>query len=193
MIPTKFLLPATKSISGDELEEDLVLKLPEEMRPVLKRPLGILLKDTQSFMKFLKEKNPPRLVAVGDVVTASLLAAGVEPDVVIVDSIVMKSPAEKDMCEVIERFKGREVKVKNPAGTLTPELRRALKTARPPMKVVVKGEEDLATIPAVLSSPLGSLVVYGQPGQGLVAVEVTEEKREEFLKFLQQFERAALP
>jgi hypothetical protein len=193
MLLTKFLLLATKSISGDELEENLVLKLPEEMRPVLRRPLGILLKDTQSFLEFLKEKNPPKLVTVGDVVTASLLAAGVEPDVAIVDSFVMRSPAGKDVLKVIERFKGHEVKVKNPAGTITPELQKTLKTARPPAKVAVEGEEDLATIPAVLSSPLGSIVVYGQPDQGLVAVEVTEEKREEFLKFLQRFERMAPP
>jgi hypothetical protein len=193
MVLTKFLLLATKSISGDELEENLVLKLPEEMRPVLRRPLGILLRDAQSFLGFLKEKNPPRLVAVGDVVTASLLEAGVEPDIVVVDSTVMRSPVEEDVRKVIKRFKGREVKVKNPAGTITPELRRTLKTARPPVKVVVEGEEDLATIPAVLSSPIGSLVVYGQPGQGLVAVEVTGEKREEFLKFLQRFEKMAPP
>jgi hypothetical protein len=193
MVLTKFLLLATKSISGDELEENLVLKLPEEMRPVLRRPLGILFKDPQSFLRFLKEKNPPRLVAVGDVVTASLLEAGVEPDIIVVDSTVMRSPAGEDVLKVIERFTVHEVKVRNPAGTITPELRRTLKTVRPPVKVAVEGEEDLATIPAVLSSPLGSLVVYGQPGEGLVAVEVTEEKREEFLKLLRRFEKMAPP
>jgi len=39
----------------------------------------------------------------------------------------------------------------------------------------------------VLSAPLGSAVVYGQPGEGLVLVEVTEPKRREFEMLLKQF------
>lgn len=172
---------------------DTLLKLPEELRPVLREPLGILLRDTRALLGLLEEKNPPRLVSVGDVITAGLLIAGVKPDVVVVDSIVMRAPAPEWVREAIGKFEGREVRVKNPAGTITPELREALETAKPPLKLVVEGEEDLATIPAVLSSPPGSLVVYGQPGSGTVAVEVTEKKREEFLKLLERFEKVVSP
>ena len=53
------------------------------------------------------------------------------------------------------------------------------------MKIIVDGEEDLATLPAILYAPLGSAVVYGQPNEGSVLVDVTPEKKlhiEEFMK-----------
>ena len=40
------------------------------------------------------------------------------------------------------------------------------------MKIVVEGEEDLATLPAILYAPPGSVVVYGQPDEGSVLVKV---------------------
>jgi hypothetical protein len=43
--------------------------------------------------------------------------------------------------------------------------------------VEVTGEEDLAALPAMLAAPLGSTVVYGQPGEGMVRVAVTPEAR----------------
>jgi hypothetical protein len=38
--------------------------------------------------------------------------------------------------------------------------------------ILVKGEEDLAVIPAAILAPPGSLVFYGQPGEGVVICEV---------------------
>jgi uncharacterized protein (UPF0218 family) len=43
----------------------------------------------------------------------------------------------------------------------------------------------LAVIPAVLLSPLGSYVYYGQPDQGLVEILVTPEIKQNLLKKLQ--------
>jgi hypothetical protein len=40
----------------------------------------------------------------------------------------------------------------------------------------------------VLHSPLGAAVVYGQPREGVVVVEVTEETKRKFSEFLQRFE-----
>jgi len=53
------------------------------------------------------------------------------------------------------------------------------------IKIIVEGEEDLATLPAILYSPPGSAVVYGQPNEGSVLVDVTAEKKlhiEELMK-----------
>lgn len=38
--------------------------------------------------------------------------------------------------------------------------------------ILVDGEEDLAVLPCILTAPSGSLVLYGQPGEGLVVCEV---------------------
>ena len=45
-------------------------------------------------------------------------------------------------------------------------------------RVLVEGEEDLLTLAAVLCAPLGSLVVYGQPREGIVVIKVTELMKE---------------
>ena len=69
----------------------------------------------------------------------------------------------------------------NPAATLTQELVDVIKdllAGDRRVKIVVDGEEDLATLPAILYAPLGSTVVYGQPNEGSVAVVVTPERKE---------------
>ena len=50
--------------------------------------------------------------------------------------------------------------------------------------VVVEGEEDLLTLVAIAESPLGSLVVYGQPHQGVVLVRVSREKKKEIAQLI---------
>jgi len=164
-----------------------VLKLPDEVRSLLKRPLGQLFPNVTAAIEHLQQLHPPRLIAVGDVVTAKLLDAGLRPDVAVVDTKVMRLPADEKTKRAVETFEAKVVRVKNQAGAITPELREALKAAKPPLKIIVEGEEDLATLPAVISAPLGSAVVYGQPGAGLVLVEVTEPKRREFEMLLRQF------
>ena len=164
-----------------------MLKLPDEVRPLLKRPLGQLFSSVTTAIEHLQQLRPARLIAVGDIVTAELLEAGLKPDVAVVDFAVMRSPVDKKIRRTIDLFKTKIVRAKNPAGTITRELRIALEKAKPPLKIIVDGEEDLATIPAVLSAPLGSVVVYGQPDEGIVLVEVTEPKRREFEMLLEQF------
>ena len=164
-----------------------MLELPEEVRQLLKRPLGQLFPNVAAAIERLRQLHPSRLISVGDVVTADLLEAGLRPDVAVVDMKVMRLPVDEKTKRAVEAFEATVVRVKNQAGSITPELREALEAAKPPLKIVVEGEEDLATLPAVLSAPLGSAVVYGQPGEGLVLVEVTEPKRREFEMLLKQF------
>ena len=57
---------------------------------------------------------------------------------------------------------------------------RLVVDADEPRVLLVDGEEDLATLPAVLAAPDGASVVYGQPGEGMVLVTVTDAVRERF-------------
>jgi uncharacterized protein (UPF0218 family) len=79
--------------------------------------------------------------------------------------------------------------VKNPAGTLTDDLIRALDRAimHPPVTVIVDGEEDLAVIPLVIAAPNGAIVLYGQPHQGVVLRKVNREAKETARHFLTHF------
>ena len=55
-------------------------------------------------------------------------------------------------------------------------MKKAFAGEKPAM-VLIDGEEDLLTIPAVIEAPLGAVVFYGQPLEGVVAVEVDERSK----------------
>ena len=71
---------------------------------------------------------------------------------------------------------------KNPAGTISKEavhvLQSALQTPSP-VTVKVEGEEDMLALPLFTMAPKGSVVLYGQPLEGIVLVNITEEKQNE--------------
>ena len=126
--------------------------------------------------------SPTKLISVGDVTTFHLLEAGIIPDICIVDDRTKRKPVSSDV-SVRNRDKVyEEVSVDNPAGIITDELIRTLCEAfasEKLLRIFVRGEEDLATLPVILLAPPGSVVLYGQPDEGVVFVEVTEKKKEE--------------
>ena len=50
--------------------------------------------------------------------------------------------------------------------------------------MIVEGEEDLLTLPAIVESPDDAFVVYGQPSQGLVVVTATAPKKRKILEMM---------
>jgi len=46
-----------------------------------------------------------------------------------------------------------------------------------PVRLIVNGEEDLLVLPVCIHAPENSVVLYGQPNQGLVLVQITTEIR----------------
>lgn len=164
------------------------MRLPKEARYRLKHPLGKLFESTYEAVDYLKTVDLEWLVTVGDVVTAKILEVGLKPDIAIVDLKVMRSPADEDLRKIIENYSVRSVKVHNPASHITTELVNAIRTAAPPLKIFVDGEEDLATLPAVLFAPNESVVLYGQPKKGLVLIKVSRKKKDKFKKILELFE-----
>jgi hypothetical protein len=86
-----------------------------------------------------------------------------------------ESESEGEGEEGVERLD-----VRNAPGTVSRALVAALADAvgRPgPVAVRVDGEEDLATLPALLAAPPGAAVVYGQPDEGMVLVRVDDATR----------------
>jgi GTP-dependent dephospho-CoA kinase len=83
--------------------------------------------------------------------------------------------------------------VKNPQGTISEEALEAVQKALESDKhvhIIVDGEEDLLTLIAVLCAPEKSLVVYGQPHEGIVVVKVTAKKKAETMEFLKAMKTA---
>jgi uncharacterized protein (UPF0218 family) len=154
---------------------DVVVELGASLRPELKEPLGPVFTDTEAL---LAATSRP-LVAVGDVVTYHLLEAGRVPEVALVDERTERSAVDPAVSAAIEGF-DRAVEVSNPPATLTASLVSALREAvedagSGTTLIDVDGEEDLATLPALLVVPRGGSVVYGQPGEGMVHAAVGDE------------------
>ena len=152
---------------------EVLLRLPEGDRAAFKEPLGPVLTDAG---ELLDAAGDP-LVAVGDVVTAHLERAGRQPDVAVVDERTEREAVADDVAAALRE---PDVTVANPPATLTRGLLAALGDALradEPRVLLVDGEEDLATLPAVLAAPDGASVVYGQPGEGMVLVRVDAETR----------------
>lgn len=161
------------------------MRLPKDKREELKSPKGILFEESEKAFDYYYSQDYEMVITVGDIVSSTFLKKGINPDLMIVDYTVERSPVDKETRKLIEGYDVPTVKVDNPAGHLSEELLDFLGSFKnPPMKILIEGEEDLATIPATLEAPNGSLVVYGQPGTGLVFVEVNEGKKEEFRKLL---------
>jgi len=163
--------------------------LPIERRLDLKSPLGVLLRapvseNVVALSRLLEAEEPPMWATVGDYVTANILKAGLHPDIAVVDYRVMREDVEH-----IEL--GDSVEVVNSPGTLSAEAQRALSEAisfNKRLGVVVEGEEDLLVLPLMAWMPVGSVVVYGQPREGMVVVTLTEERRRWAKEFMNTME-----
>jgi GTP-dependent dephospho-CoA kinase len=158
-----------------------MVTLPEEHRRLFKEPFGTLYRNIGEILPLLPEGG---VYAVGDVVTHNLQKNGITPAVAIVDGYTMRSP-----CKRMPDLTGNCIQVKNPAGTITDDLIRALDQAmaHTPVTIVVDGEEDLAVIPMVIAAPIGSVVLYGQPHKGVVLRKVTRESQDTAREYLNRF------
>ena len=68
-------------------------------------------------------------------------------------------------------------------------LRDASKTCKH-LAVIIDGEEDLLVLPLMVYLSNGSIIVYGQPREGMVVITVSDERREWARKFISEMQRA---
>ena len=168
-----------------------LLTLPESLRDAFKEPLGPVTTDAAALLDAVDETrerygsaagDPAPLIAVGDVVTYHLREAGRVPDVAFVDGKTEREAVRTEIETALAATEERRIAVESPAAGLSAALLDALAealAAGEPVTVEVTGEEDLAALPAMLAAPVGSTVVYGQPGEGMVRVAITPEARRE--------------
>ena len=169
------------------------LILPESMRQELKTPLGRLVtgdpsKTVEVLREFIQDTKPAAFAVVGDFTTKNILDAGLHPDIYVVDHRVMRIDVDP-----LNHGEREAFTTDNPAGTINSESWVALEKAvslKSRTYVIVEGEEDLLVLPLISLMPLGSLIVYGQPREGMVLVEVTKEKKEWAEDFMARMEDA---
>jgi GTP-dependent dephospho-CoA kinase len=147
-----------------------------EIRSRLAMPFGSLVSEERA----VEDLRRGELTAtVGDVVSLHMLEKGEQPDLMVYDLRTER----KDMSELESRLPslpGMNVHVKNPAGRITPELVNAIEKALAQgkkVKLMVEGEEDLASLVIAALAPFGTRLLYGLPKKGIISVHVDESVR----------------
>lgn len=152
------------------------MKLPDNLRNKLKIPLGELIpneKTNKDDILNLIHKNT-FVITVGDATTEKMIKYGIIPSLQIVDGqekrVQRNPPTETSVMT--------HLTCNNPAAEITQESIETIKKAfdsKPPVRITVHGEEDLLVLPVCMNAPVNSVIMYGQPNEGLVFVIVTAE------------------
>lgn len=171
------------------------LLMPEALREELIKPLGRVLSgsDIQTSFQGNKARN---IITVGDRTAQTILAAGITPNLMIIDNKVNREDF-RELQPVFAERNIEKVAVQSGPGFISNTAIDAIQKGlvgiqQAPLVIEVNGEEDLLTIPAIMFAPLGSVVYYGQPegvgsSHGIVEVLVTLESQESAAALLSRF------
>lgn len=194
------------------------LYLPDNLREELRIPLGKVVTTTNKVVQSIGLLKPTMTIAVGDIIYNSLINEGFIPDLGIIDYRSRRKDIQDphgflagrqtfqprltaaDLHGKINLRKSasnqrKSTRVINQPGTINFKAVEAIKATidnylrlNHPQGVIVDGEEDLLALPAILLAPLGSVVMYGQYGLGVIVVAVTEEIKKKIMKILEEFD-----
>lgn len=166
-----------------------MLTLPKYLRKDLKKPLGQLHNSIDLIENSLQEQlsKEKLIISIGDATSKNLINLGIQPQLCIVDNKIEREPVHHNL-----NHTNNIIHVNNPAGTITDELVdtciNSIKNAKMdnPIIIEVTGEEDLAVLPCILNSPDDTIILYGQPKEGVVMVNVNKayDKAEYYYKQL---------
>ena len=161
------------------------MQLPDDLRDQLKNPLGNLISDNDPnkeniIKKFSAEST---IITVGDRTTENMLQLGLKPQVQIIDGLEKRN----QRIVLTDDTVNTNLSCKNPPGEITEESIQVIQKAfscESPVRITVDGEEDLLVIPVCIHAPENSIVMYGQPNEGLVIIRVTPEIKAKVQKIL---------
>ncbi len=132
--------------------------------------------------ELIESVKPKKIISIGDIVSRNILERNLPLNVFIVDNRSMR-----ELIEPIDASVSKVLHLINPAGAISGDSWRIIDEAinsEGLVKVLVEGEEDLLTIVAALLAPVNSMVVYGQPNEGIVVINVTEEVKKEMREII---------
>jgi hypothetical protein len=151
------------------------VRLPENLRDNLKKPFGILIKESDTTKENILKDIPKDafVISVGDATTEKLIKFDIIPSLQIVDGL------EKRLKRILPSSTVTTFSCHNPPAQITEEsvvvIKKALQV--PPARIIVTGEEDLLVLPVCVFAPDNSVVLYGQPNEGLVIVRINSDIR----------------
>jgi pantetheine-phosphate adenylyltransferase len=166
-------------------------KITDRLREELRIPIGKIIEGenkpvTEDLASYIKKQRFEEIICVGDVVSRDMIEHGLKPKNVVIDGKVNKQPI--DYKDFILKSYAKRFLIDNPPGMISREVWRTMIYAfKTKSAVVVRGEEDLLAIPAVLLAKNNSAVIYGQPHRGKVILRIDEDRKEKVRKVLEGF------
>lgn len=159
-----------------------MVRIPDWIRKELKKPLGKLHKDFKAVTRLSRTR---RIIAVGDVCTLSLLAMGIKPHLAVFDYRLMRHRLDPGMINILKLHFKKPKKYRNPPGTLSDKiLADASRLIAKGGAVFIEGEEDLTALAFIAGASRADIIVYGQPGEGLVVVEPDKKIKDRVRRWL---------
>jgi len=178
------------------------LVMPESLRLALRLPLGCVISSFSSLplakMEEIKGSAKQSIqgksrfhIAIGDMVTYHLKKIGIIPSISVIDGKSQRKALKSDILqEITEKDSQYALNEKGAIGRGAIEKLSNLLIlghTKAPQQLFIQGEEDLLTLPAILLSPLGANVWYGQRRKGAICVKVTEKKKQKVYNLLKRF------
>jgi uncharacterized protein (UPF0218 family) len=162
------------------------LKLTDELREELKKPFGKLTGNPDVYREI--RGRTKCLITVGDRSSFAALMSGVSPNLMIYDHAIQRKKISKEIENAMEEAACEKLKVVNEPGTISGAAMEAIKDVlergTKGVCMDIRGEEDLLVLPCVRYAEIGSIVTYGQPGEGTVVINVTNSKKKEVERIL---------
>ena len=148
-----------------ELNRDIIIEL--------KKPLGKLYPNFEDAIDRIKSSK--FLISVGDATFSNLIEHKLYPNLAIIDNLVQRKNYNHNVIHT-ENI----LKTNNPAGYITDNLWETIGEALrlcgngECYVIEVVGEEDLAVLPCILMASEDTTILYGQPNEGLVILNVSD-------------------
>lgn len=186
-------------LRNGEIDRDGRLIMPESMRTILGKPMGNILRG-KDIAAAIRLHTRDTVITVGDLSTKTVIDAGVLPSLAIIDGQVGRKPYTAAYESLTSKAwasgaqKHGFEKVKSGPGFISREAIEAIQqlfthpsSPIPHHVLIIDGEEDLLVLPVIKYAPLGSILYYGQPGEGMVEVTVTKEVQKKCQDLLLRF------
>jgi uncharacterized protein (UPF0218 family) len=141
-----------------------MVRISERAKEQMKKPLGTL-------EDISRLRCAGRLITIGDVCTVAILRTGAVPHLAVFDHHTMRSEVDRSMVEELGARFPNPRRYSNPAGTVSDELLRdAGKLIDEGGAILIDGEEDLTALAFIMVAKKDDIILYGQPGEGVVVV-----------------------
>jgi len=162
--------------------------LPDNLRDLLKEPIGQLVNEKE-LLELLKDEK--HVVSIGDQVTYTLLKHEIEPFFCIVDYKTRRGGCSTDIVDLIKSYGKKSIVVNNPPATISDDLWNVIQIAyenleNDSLRIEVEGEEDLASLAAIYLAPPDVTIIYGLPDKGVLVVKPTDDNKRKVKEILDQ-------